>query len=169
MRSGPSIRRSRPPSSESTKRLNGVLKKFGGPRCHRLVRLNVGAPSDRTVVRSWNRDLFRYATGDTEATFVQLAKELAPKVARLGLAPGEKLPCEFQFDETPILRELSYSQSRDAVVGSAQQGPAVVMPRQRLRRAAILQRQRPRWSGAVVWWLLRHAQRMARTTGGLDA
>ena len=27
---------------ESTKRLGGVLKKFGGPRCHRLQRLNVG-------------------------------------------------------------------------------------------------------------------------------
>ena len=99
---------------ESTKRLSGVLKKFGGPRCHRLLRLNVSAPSVRTVGRCWNRDIFRYSSGDIEATFVQLAKELKPQVALLKLADNEKLPCEFQFDETPILQELSYSRSRDS-------------------------------------------------------
>ena len=104
---------------ESTKRLGGVLQKFGGPRCHRLQRLNIGAPSARTVGRCWNGGLFRYPTGSADAVFAQLAKELKPKVASLGLKDGEKLPCEFQLDETPILRELSYSQSRDSAgIGS---------------------------------------------------
>ena len=103
---------------ESTKRLNGVLKNFGGPRSQRLLRLNVGAPSDRTVHRCWNRDIFRYPSGDAESIFIQLAKQLKPKVASLGLLEGESLPCEFQFDETPVLPELTYSESRDAVLGT---------------------------------------------------
>ena len=103
---------------DSTKRLGGVLKKFGGPRCHRLQRLNVGGPSARTVERCWNRELFHYPTGDSDAVFALLAKELKSKMALLGLPEGEKLPCEFQFDETPVLQELAFSHSRDAVIGS---------------------------------------------------
>ena len=92
---------------ESSKRLLGALRKWGGPRCHRLLRLNVGAASLRTVERSWNRDIFHYQPGVNDATFIQLARLLKPKMAALELREGEKLPCEFEQDETPILSELT--------------------------------------------------------------
>ena len=107
-----------------------TLKKFGGPRSFRLIRLNFAAPSDRTVVRCWNRDLFRYPVGLpievlagatmslADGVFAHLAGLLKPKMALLNLKEGEKLPCQFSQDETPITSELSYSQHRDAGLGS---------------------------------------------------
>ena len=50
--------------------------------------------------------------------FAHRAGLLKPKMALLELKEGEKLPCQFSQDETPILSELSYSQHRDAVLGS---------------------------------------------------
>ena len=107
-----------------------TLKKFGGPRSFRLIRLNFAAPSESTVKRCWNRDLFRYPVGlPTEIAegmtmsladkvFAHIAGLLSPKMPLLGLKEGEKLPCQFSQDETPITSELSYSQHRDAVLGS---------------------------------------------------
>ena len=115
---------------ESSKRMLAALKKFGGPRSFRLVRLNFAAPSESTVKRCWNRDLFRYPVGlprevpmgkqmsPADEVFVHLASLLKPKVALLELREGEKLPCQFSQDETPITSELSYSQHRDAALGS---------------------------------------------------
>ena len=105
---------------ESSKRMMATLKKFGGPRSHRLIRLNVKAPSDRTIVRCWNRDLFRYPVGlpievplgktmsPADEIFAHLAMLLKPKMGLLNLKEGEKLPCQFSQDETPITSELSY-------------------------------------------------------------
>ena len=115
---------------ESSKRMLATLKKFGGPRSFRLMRLNFKAPSEPTLRRCWNRDLFRYPVGlptevppgattsPADAVFAHLAGLLKPKMLLLGLKEGEKLPCQFSQDETPITVELAYSQHRDAVLGS---------------------------------------------------
>jgi hypothetical protein len=115
---------------ESSKRMLAALKKFGGPRSFRLIRLNFAAPSDRTAGRCWNRDLFRYPIGlpievpvgktvsPADEVFAHLAELLKPKMALLQLKEGEKLPCQFSQDETPITSELTLSQHRDSVLGS---------------------------------------------------
>ena len=72
---------------ESTKRLLGALRKWGGPRSHRLIRLNIGGASLRTVERVWNRDLFHYLPGVNEATFMQLAS-FCPTNRLLPLSAG---------------------------------------------------------------------------------
>jgi hypothetical protein len=81
-------------------------------------------------MRCWNRDLFRYPVGlptevsegktssPADEVFAHLAGLLTPKIALLELKEGEKLPCQFSQDETPITSELSYSAHRDAVLGS---------------------------------------------------
>ena len=115
---------------ESSKRMLATLKKFGGPRSFRLIRLNFAAPSASTVLRCWNRDLFRYPVGlpmeiafgskmsPADAVFAHLAELIAPKMALLKLKEGERLPCQYSQDETPITSELWYSQHRDCVLGS---------------------------------------------------
>ena len=112
----------------------GALRKWGGPRSHRLLRLNVGAPSLRTVERAWNRDLFHYLPGINEATFIQLAKLLAPKVAALELREGEKLPCEFEQDETPVLPELTCAR---ALTPSPRHPASVTEPSSSLLHAQV--------------------------------
>ena len=48
---------------------------------------------------------------------MELARVLAPLVAELHLPSGEWLPCILEQDETPNRPEISYSESRDALLG----------------------------------------------------
>jgi len=79
-------------------------------------------PSPR---RFWNEDLFVYELGLKEKSFVELAKQYKPYMAKLDLERDEEtgkllqyVQCEADEDETAILADLRWSHRRDSVIGS---------------------------------------------------
>ena len=94
--------------SESTHRIFGIVKKFGGPRSHYSIKANVGGPDERTTARHWTSNLADDSShGISDASFIKIASIL----------DDETIPCEVAHDETGIIADITYDQKFDCLWG----------------------------------------------------
>ena len=101
--------------SKSTKRIFGVLRKFGGARTHRFLHETLQAPDIRTVEREWARDKMRFTPGVHRELFEKVG--LFYRDAKKMRGISGKVLYELSEDETTVPGASQYNQHLDSIVG----------------------------------------------------
>ena len=104
----------------SVKEIYEIIMYWGGPRLASFVSMNLCGPEIHNMHRWRNKNRVELELGITEKNFIvvgQLYKEAIEKLGHLGKDSTCMVPVEACEDETAIIRNVTYCQESDELMG----------------------------------------------------